>query len=386
MRVCYFGTYDADYVRNRVLTEGLRANGVQVVECHSRLWFDTADKVREVERGILNPRLWLRFLKAYLRLLGNYLKVGRYDVMVVGYAGHIDVFLARILASLARKPLVFDAFLSLHDTIVEDRALAGRGSMIGSLAFWLEKMGCLLSDVVLLDTEAHIHHFSMKYRIPEERFRRVWVGADEKVYYPLKIPRKGPQFTVIYFGKFIPLHGVEYIVRAAKELEAYPDIRFEFIGRGQAYHQVRCLAEELHVGNIIWGPEWLEPPELRQRIAQADVCLGIFGTSPKAEYVIPAKAYIALAMRKPLITRDSPAAREIFISGENALLCPAGDGRILAECILRLRENSDLSEGIAHQGYRLFIEMLSSEAVGLQMMNIIKELTAYRKESTLGDN
>lgn len=381
MKVCYFGTYDADYVRNRVLTEGLRANGVQVAECHSRLWFGTPDKVREVERGILNPRLWLRFLKAYLRLLRNYLKVGRYDVMVVGYAGHIDVFLARILASLARKPLVFDAFLSLHDTIVEDRGLAGAGSMIGSLAFWLEKLGCLLSDVVLLDTEAHIHHFSTKYTIPKRKFRRVWVGADEKVYYPLKIPRKDQQFTVIYFGKFIPLHGVEHVVRAAKGLEAYPDIRFEFIGRGQTYHQVRCLAEELQVGNIIWGPEWLEPPELRQRIAQADVCLGIFGTSPKAEYVIPAKAYIALAMRKPLITRDSPAVREIFISGENALLCPAGDGLALANSVLTLRRNPDLRKEIAHKGFRLFQEAFSSQAVGLKVKEMLREIAGDSKVS-----
>src|SRR6266404_7464794 len=34
LRVCYFGAYDREYVRNVVLINGLRRNGVEVVECH----------------------------------------------------------------------------------------------------------------------------------------------------------------------------------------------------------------------------------------------------------------------------------------------------------------------------------------------------------------
>ena len=35
MRVCYFGTYDADYVRNVVAQTALRSQGVDVVACHA---------------------------------------------------------------------------------------------------------------------------------------------------------------------------------------------------------------------------------------------------------------------------------------------------------------------------------------------------------------
>lgn len=31
MKVYYSGTYDRDYIRNRVIIKGLRANGVEVV-------------------------------------------------------------------------------------------------------------------------------------------------------------------------------------------------------------------------------------------------------------------------------------------------------------------------------------------------------------------
>jgi len=45
MRVCYFGTYDLNYSRNRILIEGLERNGIDVVECHVPLWQGTSDKV-----------------------------------------------------------------------------------------------------------------------------------------------------------------------------------------------------------------------------------------------------------------------------------------------------------------------------------------------------
>ena len=376
MRVCYFGTYDADHVRNRLLIKSLRSHGVEVTECHSRLWQGTEDKVREAERGLINPRLWWRFLGAYVRLLRRYLRVRNWDVMVVGYAGHLDVLFARILASIARKPLVFDAFLSLHETLVDDRGLADERSMTASLAFRLEKAACRLSDLVLLDTDTHAQYFASKYGLPRSKFRRIWVGADEGIYHPVHSPREEAAFTVIYFGKFIPLHGVQHMVEAAAALAAHPDIFFELVGRGQTCEEMRRLAQRLNVRNIIWGPEWLEPAELAQRIAGADVCLGIFGTSAKAGRVIPSKAYIALAMGKPLITRDSPAAREVLVSGENSLLCPPGDAQALARCILALKSDPSLRERIANNGHQLFREAFSSEATGLEMKRALQELLA----------
>ncbi len=45
MKVCYWGTYDKGYLRNKILITGLRENGVEVVECHAGIWRDTAEKM-----------------------------------------------------------------------------------------------------------------------------------------------------------------------------------------------------------------------------------------------------------------------------------------------------------------------------------------------------
>ncbi len=94
MKVCYFGTYDVEQSRNNVIIQGLRQNGVEVVECRARLWRNTADKIRSVRGGLFNPGPLSQALGSYLRLIRRYTRIGDYDVMVVGYAGHFDLFLA----------------------------------------------------------------------------------------------------------------------------------------------------------------------------------------------------------------------------------------------------------------------------------------------------
>jgi len=367
MRVCYFGTYDRDYIRNRVIIEGLRANGVEVVECHVPLWRGTEHKIRTVERGPLRPGLIGRILGSYLRLLKRYFQIGSYDALIVGYAGHLDVFLAKPLTALGRRPLIFDAFLSLHDTLVLDRGLVRPKSLLARLVYLVDKYACLVADLVLLDTNAHIKHFRTKFGVRADKFRCVPVGADDGCYRPLPKSGEDGLFKVLYFGKYIPLHGVEYIVRAAKELEGCADIIFEFIGKGQRYEAVRAMADELDLGNIAWVEEWLDPPALARRIAEADVCLGIFGTSKKAKLVIPTKVYVALAMGKPVITGDSPAAREFLVNGENALLCEMGNPQALARAVLLLKRDAQLRRKLAEQGYRCFREKFSPKAIGAEV-------------------
>ncbi len=337
MKVLYWGTYDAEYVRNRVIIQGLRENGVDVEECHVTLWRNTDDKVRNARKGWWRPALVVRLVWAYLRLLLKYVAAGRYDALFVGYAGHLDIYLARLLSWLARRPVIFDAYLSLHETIVEDRGLVKPGSVADRLLYWVERTGCTLADLVLLDTETNVTYFSEKFKLPRGHFLRVWVGADP-VFQPMTCTRDDGRFRALYFGKFIPLHGIEHIIRAAWLLRDHPEIEFKFIGDGQTYDDMRKLACDLELTNVTWGPRWLEPSELAKEIACADVCLGIFGTSPKAQRVIPTKVFAALAMGKPVITADTPAVRELLTDGKDAWLCRPADARSLANGVIQFEQ------------------------------------------------
>ena len=69
---------------------------------------------------------------------------------------------------------------------------------------------------------------------------------------------------------------------------------------------------------------WVEYERLGEELAAAGICLGVFGRSEKAARVVPNKVYHAMCVGRPVITADTPAAREVLEDERTALLVPAG--------------------------------------------------------------
>jgi glycosyltransferase involved in cell wall biosynthesis len=305
----------------------------------------------------------LRILRAQFQLISKFLNVGRYDAMIVGSVGQFDIFTAKLLNLSRRKPLIFQVFISLYDTAVRDRKLVPERSFYARMLHWLDRFSCRLADVVVLDTDEHADYFHREFGVPRDKLHRVLVGADETVFRPQEKPT-GDTLTVLFFGTFIPLHGTEYIVRAAKILESDKKIRFVIVGRGQEEERIWKLSRELGVKNVGFVKRLVDNDELVERIAGADICLGIFGDTGKARNVIPTKVYACLAMGKPVITADTRAAAELLKDGESALLCPPADAEALAERIAILRKDKALRESIAKKGYEAFLNRASTKAIG----------------------
>ena len=115
------------------------------------------------------------------------------------------------------------------------------------------------------------------------------------------------------------------------------------------------------------------PEKLIGEIDNSDVCLGIFGDTPKTSLVIPNKVYEALAMARPVITADTPAIRELFDENDMLLVKPA-DPESLAEGILRLKRDPLLRKKIAENGYNKFNKFASSIVLGRELKEIIEKL------------
>jgi len=187
LRVCYFGTYSRgeEYARNNAIMSGLEKNGVEVIPCQVDVWPTYDDKMEGVKGSLFSTGL--AFLRAYIKLIGKYLSIGDHDFVFVGYIGHIDVFPARILSWIRRKPMVFDAFYSLYDSLVDDRGLYSRNSFRALLLKFIDKWSCRLSDLVLLDTWAHVDYFRDQFGLKSRRFLAIPLGTDEKNFYPREL-------------------------------------------------------------------------------------------------------------------------------------------------------------------------------------------------------
>ncbi len=350
VRICYFGHYDPSYSRNRVILKALQRAGACVVE------------VCDHSQGI---RRWWNLLVSGL--------AANFNIMFVGFPGHTDVPLAWLIASLKRRPLVFDAFLSMYDTAVFDRRTVPPNSLRAKRLFLTDKFACLMAKIVLLDTESHIRYFVDTFRLPAGKFRRVWVGTDDDVMCPKGVSPSDKDFTVFFYGSYIPLHGVQYIVKAAHLLEIRKErVSFVLVGSGQTFSEVSRLAEDLQVRSVRFV-ERVPYERLAEMMSESHVCLGIFGTTPKAARVIPNKVFDALAVGRPVVTADTPAVREVFTHGENIWLVPAGDEKALTEAILTLKNDTALRHRLAANGHALFKERFSIDAISRDITRIILE-------------
>ena len=378
MRVCYFGTYEKDYPRNRVIIQGLRGNGVEVVECHYPLWERVSDKTGNYLAFLNLIMLFFRAVVGYASLSYRYFRSGSFDVVMVGYIGQLDVLWVKLLNVFHHKPVVFNPLISLYDTLVTDRQIYAKGSMPAKALYSLDKWSMKLADLVILDTHAHIEYITELFDLDPKKFIRVFVGADDKIFYRRDDrPREDGLFRVLFFGKFIPLHGIHHILYAAKELDNNQEIRFQIIGRGQLSKEIHKLAEILQLRNVDFI-DWVDYEDLPQYIHDADVCLGIFGDSGKAQRVIPNKVFQCLAMEKPVVTSLSPASLELMVSGHHGILCEPPFTEAIKESIQQLKQNVLLRQRLAVNGGKLFQENLNSIRLASELADLLRSQTGSK--------
>jgi glycosyltransferase involved in cell wall biosynthesis len=183
-------------------------------------------------------------------------------------------------------------------------------------------------------------------------------------------------FRVVYYGTFIPNHGVKYIVEAARILQDESDIHFELIGKGPTKAEAVALAEKYGLENVTFV-DWVDKQDLPHRVAKADVCLGVFGTTPQSMMTVQNKIYEGLAMSKPVITGASPTVHSSLIHGKHLYLCERANPQALAEAVRVLNSDSGLYKHIAENGFLFYHSQFDLQHNGtcyaLHLHELIKE-------------
>lgn len=347
MRVMLWGTYDLGKPRTRLLREALRRIDTGCEEIHAAVWTGVEDK-SGLSGGARLAGFALRWLLAYPALIWRFLRARDCDVVVIGYLGLVDVLVLAPFARLRGIPIVWDAFLSLYDTYARDRGMAAEHSLKARALRLAERTACRWANVVVLDTAAHARLVAALHGVAAGKFASVFVGAEDEAFAALP-PRAHAELSagdtsdetplhVLFYGQFIPLHGIDTIIEAVLSPRGRA-FRWTIIGKGQEAPRIDAVLARAgegaregaaHVERI----GWVGYGTLREQMARADICLGIFGTSEKAASVIPNKVFQALAAGMPLITRDSAAMRELAPESAPGLyLVPPADAAGLLDAL-----------------------------------------------------
>ena len=329
--VLFFGTFDEHvHPRVQVLRQGLATHGADICVLNEPLGIPTARRVGMLRHplrlfwfGLVVARRWFGLIRGARRL------PSKPRIVVVGYLGHLDVWLARLL--FRRSTIVLDHLVGLSDT-ARDRQLHDR-RLIRWLLETVDRQATARADIVVFDTAEQRDHLDTG-----DRARIiVRVGAPTQVH-DVARTRTTPDdiLRVLFFGLFTPLQGAATIGHAIARLADEPGVRFTIVGEGQDWPEAYEAARSNPHTEWI---RWTDPSQLPSLLACHDVCLGIFGTSAKAQRVVANKVYQGCAAGAAVITSDTPPQR--LVLGDAAIYVPAGDDVALADAVRALHLDRD---------------------------------------------
>ncbi|MHB1054079.1 MAG: glycosyltransferase family 4 protein [Thiobacillus sp.] len=309
--VLWWGRFDPGYSRNRILRTLFAELGWQVKDFHPK-FARMADWEARLHRWPRPDLIW------------------------------VPCFRQRDLAAASRwakshgVPLVFDPLISAYDKQVDERGKLNAGSPHAKKLLAWEQALFQRADRIIADTPAHADYFAQVLGVPRKHLAVVYVGAEEALFKPERLASGagGRPLELLFYGSFIPLQGPQIVIEAAR-LYRGPPVKWVLLGQGP----LRRMCEEKARGlaNVTFE-DWMPYEKLPARIHQADILLGVFGTTPKAGRVIPNKVFQSLACGRPVITRSAHAYPETLVAAENSGLvwAPAGDAQSLADHVATL--------------------------------------------------
>lgn len=359
--VLLLGDYDGEYFREVSLRDGLRSQGISVRELRYR----DDQLFLGLRKLVLLPVYYWRIFNGTRRIARE---EGGIDAILVTKFNPLILPVAALLSWRLGATLIYDLFVSLYRTV----ELHGYARWKVKLVNWIEWVALRLPEYYLTETEAFAALYADLYRIPRDRIFGLPVGADEALFYPRDEVDGFETFTVVYWGNFLPHHGLESIVDAAASLAGEP-IDFVLIGDGPEKDRIQAVVKDRGLDNVQFRGR-VPRQELSDLVAASDTALGIFADDSRSRASITNKVTEAVAAGKAVVTMRSPAIEEWFEHGVDIYLVPPADGQALAEAIRTLRKDSELRSSIAQGGRKTYETVFTVESLGKQLVEWLTDI------------
>ncbi|MDE6053511.1 MAG: glycosyltransferase [Lachnospiraceae bacterium] len=311
-RVLFVTTKNIDYIRNVQELNFLKQNAAWLKVIYS-------DKRSYIARIF---EVWWKLMVS-----------GRnFDVVFLGFAPQLA---APFFLKYKDKELIIDFFISVYDTLVNDRKIFSVYNPIAGICHWIDDYVIKKADYIITDTKADAQYFIREFHGDRNKFKTVYLEADKTIFYPRTQHKRidlADKFVVLYFGSILPLQGVDVVLEAIELLKDEKDIFFQVIGPVSKKYRIPIQDNVEYI-------DWLGQEELAEYIANADLCLaGHFNSRiDKAKRTIPGKAYIYSAMGKKMVLGDNEANRELYGASDHVFWTEMGNAKALAKVILLQR-------------------------------------------------
>lgn len=285
------------------------------------------------------------------------------------------------LAKLLGIPIITDFYISFFDTLVNDRRTVASVTLQAKRLKRFDKTliqsssACIFLNQAERDLYlevAEISNFNNSYIVP--------LCTPEKGKARLDFFQgKRDIVNLCWWGTFIPLHGLEVILRACEILKN-KQVKFKMHVLGTSEEKAKPykkLADTLGLGSLVSFhndlrfaddslPDWL--------CRNCDMAFGLFGSSKKAKTVLVNKVVESLSMGIPVISQPSEGIIE-FLEPGSEIETVAPKPEALAEGIQKLISQKEYALMLAENGFKKYQETFTVSKFTRDFSDIIRKVT-----------
>lgn len=275
------------------------------------------------------------------------------DVVVASSPPLFPALTGEALARGYGVPWVFEVRDLWPDYAVELGILRGWSARA---AFAVERHLLRHAAAVVPVTPAFVDRLAEK-GVPHEKMFLVPNGVDVDLFHPAPADdglraRLGwdKRFVCLYAGVHGPAQALGQVLDAAEIVRAHaPDVLFAFVGTGTEKESLMESAKARGLDNVSFHPQ--VPGEMVPDLQRAaDVGLATLRDLGAFRDVFPAKIFEVMACGRPLLLAAAGAAATLVDECGGGLVVPPEKPALLAEAVLRLREDSALRVALGARG------------------------------------
>ena len=297
------------------------------------------------------------------------------DVIIATSPQFFTAVAGFLLATVKRKPWIFE----LRDLWPE--SIRAVGAMRNERVLrWLEKLELFLyRRATLIVANTHAFKSNLIGRgIAATKIKVVPNGANLELYQPRRPDPKlsaelglTAKFVVGYIGTLGMAHGLDFILRAWRRIEA-ADSHLLFIGDGAKKHELQQLCIDYALANVSFVG-LVNKDRVPDYLALLDVALINLKRSELFQTVIPSKIFEAAAMARPILLGVEGEARQL-VEKYQAGLCflPEDEPDFVAK-LLALKNDPRLYQQLQDGGLQL-AQDYNRKVLARQMLDAVAEL------------
>ena len=247
------------------------------------------------------------------------------------------------------------------------------------LKYWLEKQSILKSDLITAPSQA-VLNWTLKW-LPQLQEHNPIVLAnpiDVAPFHQSKTQAEDGK-EILFVGRLEKRKGLDALVKAVpKVLKVVPDAHFRFVGRDGVDEQGTSWRQRIEDAALPYGVncvQFTHVPRVEMPKIYQSASVSVF---PSTWENFPYVVLESMACGTPVIVSSTGGMPEIVEDEDCGLIVDPDNPDQLAQAILRLLRNPDLSHSLGLKGKTHVVHRFSTDEIVPKMIELYKQAASQR--------